>query len=64
MADPILYKGTLVQPGSQLFELLESNKKEDRKKADRLHEYTSKAAAVFYKHEDIVKLRAEYSDVL
>ena len=58
------YQGTTVQPGSQLWDLLESGKPEDLKKAKRLHEYTTKAAACFYEHSAIVKLRAEYADII
>lgn len=64
MAEPKVYQGTIVQPGSQLWDALESNKPEDQKKAKRMHEYTTKAAACFYEHSAIAKLRVEYADVI
>lgn len=64
MAEPIIYRDVQVQPGSQLHEALSSNKKEDQQRAKRMFEYTAKCAACFYSHAEILKLRAEYADVI
>ena len=50
--------------GSRAFELLSSDKPEDRKTAKRLLEFCDRAAEIGYELTAYTKLRQEYQDIL
>ena len=56
--------GVRVDKNTRMFELLETGKPEDKKKAERLLSFCNKCEAVAYNYEAVTKLRAEFSDVV
>ncbi len=60
----IIHQGVKVMEGTQTYNLLESKKPEDQKKAGRLMAFCRKAEECCYRLDELTKLRQEYADVV